>query len=46
VFGFISVIVNHDGVVYSNSLGVAPATVAARITRFDLDTGWRREETC
>jgi hypothetical protein len=46
VFGFISVIVNHDGVVYSNSLGVATATVAARITRFDRDTGWKREEAC
>lgn len=46
MFGLISVIVNHDGVVFSNSLGVATATVAACITRFDLDTGWKREETC
>lgn len=44
VSGLMSFIVNHDGVVFSKNLGADTAAVAARITRFNPDTGWKREE--
>ena len=44
VSGLMSFIVNHDGVVFSKNLGPDTAAVAARITRFNPDTGWKREE--
>jgi len=44
VSGLMSFIVNHDGVVFSRNLGPDTASVAARITRFNPDAGWKREE--
>lgn len=43
VSGVMTFIVNHDGVVFSKSLGRDSAAAAARITRFDPGAGWTRE---
>lgn len=44
IFWGVRFIVNHDGVVFSKNLAADTAAVAARITRFNPDTGWKREE--
>lgn len=39
--GFMTFIVNHDGVVYQKDLGPNTAAVASKITRFDPDPTWK-----
>jgi hypothetical protein len=44
VSGIMTFEVNHDGVVFSKDLGPKTGELAAKITRFDPDSGWKREE--
>ena len=40
--GIATFIVNHDGVVYQKDLGPQTASVAAKMTRFNPDSTWKR----
>jgi Protein of unknown function (DUF2950) len=42
--GVMSFIVNQDGLVYQKDLGPQTATIAAQITRFNPDSGWKKIE--
>jgi hypothetical protein len=42
--GVMSFMVNKSGVVYEKDLGPDTADVAAKIDRFNLDSGWRKAE--
>jgi len=44
VSGVMTLVVNHDGVVYERNLGEATAALASRMTRFDPDSGWSKTE--
>ena len=40
--GVMTFIVNHDGVVFQKDLGPSTASVAAKLTRFNPDSSWKR----
>jgi hypothetical protein len=40
--GVMSFMVNQNGIVYENDLGPRTAAIAAGITQFKLDSGWKR----
>jgi hypothetical protein len=42
--GVMSFIVNQDGLVYQKDLGPQTAKIAAKITRFNPDSGWKKIE--
>jgi hypothetical protein len=42
--GVMSFIVNQDGLVYQKDLGPQTARIAAKITRFNPDSGWKKIE--
>jgi Protein of unknown function (DUF2950) len=42
--GVMSFVVNQDGRVYQKDLGPQTATIAAKITRFNPDSGWKKVE--
>ncbi len=42
--GVMTLIVNHDGVVYQRNLGRRTAAIAASITRFDPDSHWSKAQ--
>jgi len=42
--GVMTLIVNHDGVVYEKNLGKATTAIASRITRFDPDSSWTKTQ--
>jgi hypothetical protein len=42
--GVMTLIVNHDGVVYEKNFGKATAATASRITRFDPDSSWSKTQ--
>jgi len=42
--GVMTFIVNHDGVVYEKDLGPDTAAVAQKITRFNPDKTWKRDD--
>jgi hypothetical protein len=42
--GVMSFMVNQDGRVYQKDLGPQTATIAAKITRFSPDSGWKKVE--
>ena len=42
VSGILTLIINHDGVVYEKDLGAATALQAAHMTRFNPDKSWRQ----
>lgn len=44
VSGVMTLVVNHDGVVYERNLGKATAAIASRMTRFDPDSGWSKTQ--
>jgi hypothetical protein len=37
-----TLIVNHDGIVYQKNLGQGTATIASRMTRFNPDATWSK----
>jgi len=39
-----SFMVNHEGVVYEKNLGRKTAELAARITSFDPDASWEKQQ--
>lgn len=41
--GVMTFIVNHDGVVYEKDLGPDTASAAGKITRFNPDSGWKKQ---
>jgi hypothetical protein len=41
--GVMTLVVNHDGVVYSKNLGSQTSEIVAQMTRFDPDPTWTRE---
>jgi Protein of unknown function (DUF2950) len=42
--GVMTLIVNHDGVVYEKNLGATTAATASRMTRFDPDSTWSKTQ--
>ncbi len=42
--GVMTLIVNHDGVVYEKNLGATTAAIASRMTRFDPDSTWSKTQ--
>jgi hypothetical protein len=40
--GVMTLIVNHDGIVYQKNLGPRSAAIAASMTRFDPDSSWSK----
>jgi hypothetical protein len=44
VSGVMTLIVNHDGVVYERNLGKATTAVASQMTRFDPDSSWSKTQ--
>jgi hypothetical protein len=42
--GVMTLIVNHDGVVYEKNLGKATAAIASRMTQFDPDSSWSKTQ--
>jgi len=42
--GVMTLIVNHEGVVYEKNLGKATAAVASRMTQFDPDSTWSKTQ--
>jgi hypothetical protein len=44
VSGIMTLVVNHDGVVYERNLGKATTAVASRMTRFDPDSSWSKTQ--
>ncbi len=42
--GIMTLVVNHDGVVYEKNLGEATAAIASRMTRFDPDSTWSKSQ--
>ena len=37
-----TLIVNHEGIVYQKNLGKVTAAIASKMTRFDLDSSWSK----
>jgi hypothetical protein len=44
VSGVMTLVVDHDGVVYERNLGKATTAVASRMTRFDPDSSWSKTQ--
>jgi hypothetical protein len=44
VSGIMTFIVNQEGAVYEKDLGPDSAAIAARISQFNVDAGWRKSE--
>jgi hypothetical protein len=42
--GVMTLIVNHDGVVYEKNLGKETAAIASKMTRFDPDSSWSKAQ--
>lgn len=42
--GVMTLIVNHEGVVYQKNLGKATKSIASRMTRFDPDPSWTKTQ--
>ena len=44
VSGVMTLLINHDGVVYERNLGSATAKIASHMTRFDPDSDWSKTQ--
>jgi hypothetical protein len=44
VSGFMTFVVNQDGVIYEKNLGVATASAAATMSRYNPDSTWKRAQ--
>jgi len=44
VSGVMTLIVNHEGIVYQKNLGQGTAAIASRMTRFDPDATWSKAQ--
>ena len=42
--GVMTLIVNHEGIVYQKNLGKVTAAIASKMTRFDLDSSWSKTQ--
>lgn len=42
--GVMTLIVNHEGIVYQKNLGKATAAIASKMTRFDPDSTWSKTQ--
>lgn len=42
--GVMTLIVNHEGIVYQKNLGKATAAIASKMTRFDPDSSWTKAQ--
>jgi hypothetical protein len=42
--GVMTLIVNHDGVVYEKNLGKATVAIASRMTQFNPDSSWSKTQ--
>jgi hypothetical protein len=42
--GVMTLVVNHEGVVYEKNLGKATAAIASRMTRFNPDSSWSKTQ--
>ena len=42
--GVMTLIVNHEGIVYQKNLGMATAAIASKMTRFDPDSSWTKTQ--